>query len=196
MRIQAYLAYSGVFTVTVSTIRPEAARSTLFTAATAHEDFAAKVRGLLEEHIHIAPTDRAFPDAKRLQYYFPVATINGVARPIYAMKELMPAGAPRDVDANFMLEITRLRYQFSIALLKEAFAVTPTYRSAIERAIEFAVQSLFFANTVPWVYAPGDETVRPQNPNSTTGPTDVDILCELGPASQRQGIDIPDPVSP
>lgn len=195
MRIQAYLAYSGVFTVTVSSVRPGEARSTLFTAAKQHEDFAAKVRGLLEEHIHIAPTDRAYPPASRLQYYFPTATVGANTLPIYAMKEIMPAGTARDVDAQFMLEIMRIRYQFSIALLQEAYAVSAQYRSAIERAIEFAVQSLFAANSVPWVYVPGENTIRPENNDTTAGPTDVDILCELGPATMRSGVDIPDPLS-
>lgn len=195
MRIQAYLAYSGVFTVTVSSIRPQEVRSTLFTSAKVHEDFAAKVRGLLEEHVHIAPTDQAYPPASRLQYYFPTAAVGGNTVPIYALKELMPAGAPRDIDANFMLEITRLRYQFSIAILKAAYAVSSQSRNAIERAIEFSIQSLFLANAVPWVYAPGDNAIRPENSDTTIGLTDVDILCELGAASQRTGIDIPDPLS-
>lgn len=195
MRIQAYLAYSGIFTVTVSSIRPQEARSTLFVAAKAHEDFAAKVGGLLEEHIHIYPTDQAFAPASRLQYYFPTATVGGIARPIYAMKEIMPAGIARDVDANFLLEIMRIRYQFSIALLSEAFALSGQARNAIMRAVEFSVQSLLIANSVPWVYAPGDNAIRPENADTTGGPTDVDILCELGPATQRSGVDIPDPLT-
>lgn len=196
MIIQAYTAYSGIFTIAVSTVRPQAARSTQFIAATLHEDYAAKAAALLEEHIHIFPTDQAYPMAARLQNYFPTATVGGQTVPIYAMKELMPAGAPRDIDAQFMLEITRLRYQFSIVLLKAAFATTAVGRNAISRAIEFAIKSLFDANSLPSTYIPGDNAIRPENADTTLGPTDIDIVCELGAATQRTGVDIPDPLSP
>ena len=189
MRIQVYNAYSGTLVITASTLRPTAAPSTHFTAATIHEDYAAQVRALLEEHIHIAPSSENFPVAQRIQNYFPAP--NGAA--IYALKQLMPAGAPRNIDAQFMLEITSLRYNFGIDLLPAAFATTGVNRSAIERAIEFAVKSLFAANGVPDSFIPGDNGLRPIGSESDVTGTDIDILCELGPAVARQTIDVPAP---
>src|SRR5260221_10652474 len=120
MRIQAYTAYSGILMITAATLRPEAVMSTRFTAATIHEDYAASVRALLEEHQHIAPTCANYPAAVRIQSYFP-ATAAGAA--LYAVKELRPDGAPRSIDAQFMLEITSLRYAFMLNLLPAAFAI-------------------------------------------------------------------------
>lgn len=192
MRIQAYTRYSGLLTITCSTLRPEAAPSVKFQAATVHEDFSGLVCGLMEEHKHVAPTDAFFPAAQRMQGYFP-GDSTGAA--IYALKQIRPDGAPRDIDLQFMLEITRLRYEFVLDLSPAAFSVSGTVRNGIMRAMEFAASQLLVNNGVPLVFIPGDDGLRPANADSTVVPTEVDIVCEIGPASVRQGVDIPDPIA-
>lgn len=189
MRIQAYTRYAGTISVTAATLRSQTAPSVIFTNATIHEDYAAKVRALLEEHIHIPPNDQFFPPAVRLQNYFPAP--NGAA--IYVLKELMPAGAPRSIDAQFMLEVTSIRYAFVLDLLPAAYACTGQQRSAIERAMEYAFSQLFAANGVPNTFIPGDQAIRPENPDTSIGGTDIDIICQLGAASARGPVEIPGP---
>lgn len=183
MKVQVYTTYSGTLIITAATPRAEAAPSFRFTNASIHEDYCAQVRALLKEHRHILGSSLEYPAAKRLQTYFPTSGGN----PLYAIRELMPAGSPRDVDPDFQLEIMRIRYSFMLNLLPAAFLADETIAEAIERHIEKAVHDLFIANGVPDVFIPGDEEQRPGER------TDIDILCELGPASGRIGVDLPTP---
>lgn len=190
MRIQAYTAYNFTLTVTVASIRPQEAPSTLFTAAKIQEDIAAQVRVLLEEHKHVGETAIAYPAAQRIQTYFPTATIGGVAKPLFALRELMPAGSPRDIDMDWHLEIMRIRYAGFLNLLPPCWAATAAVREAKERVIEYACQQLLSTNAQLNLFIPGDDGLRPGEG------TTIDIVCELGAASARQGVDIPDPLSP
>lgn len=187
MRIQAYTAYTGTLTITVATPRPEEAASAFFVAGKIHEDYCAKVRAALEEHIHILAPGQQFPAAQQLQTYFPAATVGGVAQPLYALRELMPAGSPRDVDMDFFLEIMRIRYAFTLVLLPAAFAASGVLREGKERHLEYAVKKLFEAQSIPHTTIPGDNDIL-DGVSSHIG-----ILCELGAASARQGVDIPQP---
>jgi hypothetical protein len=183
MKVQVYNAFSGVLIVTAATPRVEAAPSFRFTAAKIHEDFCAKVRGLLREHKHVGPMAEEQPAAKRLSTYFPAFE----GKPLFAIRELMPAGSSRDVDEAFQLEVTRIRYQFSLNLLSAFFLAEEDYAEALERHLEKAVNDLFEANGVPNVFIPGDEAVRPGDR------TEIDILVEMGPATARTGAEIPSP---
>lgn len=186
MRIQAYTFYSGTLTIAVATPRPEEAASTHFTAAKIHEDYCAQVRALLREHKHIDASSLAYPAAQRLQTYFPVFPL-ATGTPLYALRSLMPAGSPRDIDQQFMLEIMRIRYAFTIALLPAYFSADATTAEGMERALEYAVKRLFQVAGIPDVTIPGDNEIL-SGVDSL-----VSITCEMGGAAARTGVDIPQP---
>ena len=191
MRIQAYTAYSGILSITVATPRPEAAGSVIFTAASIHEDYCAKVRVVMQEWKHIEPTTEAYPAAQQLKTYLPAP--NGAQ--LYAFRQLMPAGTPRDIDAQFQLEIMRIRYEFMIVLLPAAFQSDQNLASGLERNIEKAVNDLFTANGVPSAFIPGDMGIRNEQDVEVPTRSEIDIICEMGPAlaQGRNGVDIPQP---
>jgi hypothetical protein len=180
MRAQAYTLVNGVIVVTVATARSEPTGSAKFTAANIHHDYASQVRALLREHKHVGVSAEAYPAARRLQTYFP--THGG--DPLYSILELIPAGAPRDVDDAWQLEFTRLRYSITLNLLSAAFIADEQIAEGVERNVEYAVWRLFQANSLPGAYLPGDMTIR-----LGTG-TEVDIMCELGPASGRHAVEV------
>ncbi len=186
MKIWAYRIYPGTLTITVATPRAETAASTKFTAAKIHEDYCARVRAHLKEHRHVGTTSLQYPAAKRLQTYFPVFN-SDTTKPLYALRELKPAGAPRDFNPEFMLEIMRIKYSFILNLLDAAFLADEIITEAIERHMEYAIDLLFDANSVPNAFIPGDDGQRPGDR------TEIDILCELGPADGRDVVDIPTP---
>lgn len=183
MRIQAYTHYSGTLSITVATPRPEAAASTTLTAATIHEDYAAKVRAALREHKHINPTQTNYAAAYTLQNYLPQYQ----GKPIFVLTQLMPAGSPRGIDQQFMLEVMTLRYQFALDLLPGAHLTDDITAESKERAIEYAVKSLFTYLGIPHTVIPADNTIAGQFD------TEIGIMVELGAAGCRQGVDIPAP---
>lgn len=195
MKIQAYCAYQGTLVVTVATPRPEAAASTVFTAASIHEDFAAKVRVALQEWKHVEASAKSFPAAEQLQTYLPTVTIAGEAKPIYALRQLMPAGSPRSIDQDFQLEVFQLRYDFMLVLLPAAFAGDQRLVSGIERNLEKAVHDLFDANDIPSTFIPGNMGIRDEQDNTVPTRSEIDIICEMGPAltQGRTAVDIPNP---
>lgn len=180
MRIQHYDTHPGSLTITVSTPRDGAAPSLQFTAATIHEDYVARVRALLREYLHCGPTAEATPAAARLQAYLPAVA----GRPLYALRTLQPAGAPRDVDNEFFLEVMRIRYEFVLVDLPPAVQADSIFAEARERHMEFAVRSLFQANSLPDVFIPADTQQR--NPNQS----DIDIVCEFGAVTSKRGFDL------
>lgn len=191
MRIQAYTAYTGTLVIAVATPRPEEAPSTHFLWAKIHEDYCARVRSLMREHKHIGPTSLAYPTAQRLQTYFPIyPLVTGSA--LYALRQLQPAGTPRDIDREFMIEIMRIRYAFTLVILPPYFEADEITADGIERAMEYAAKALFEAAgvptvTIPQVTIPGDNDIIDETL------TLVSITCELGAASARNGVDIPQP---
>jgi len=192
MRIQAYTAHEGTLTVAVATPRPEEASSTHFTAAKIHEDYCARVRALLREHKHCDASALAYPAASRLQTYFPVFPLV-TGKPLYALRELRPAGTMRDIDRDFMLEIMRIRYAFTLAILPPFFGADEVDAEGIERAIEYAVKQLFQAAGVPYVTIP--QVTIPGDNDVIDGVLSlVSISVELGGATMRSGVDIPQPV--
>lgn len=184
MRAWVYSAYSATLIVGVATPRDQALPSTKFQAATVHEDYAARVRALLKEHRHINASSLAYPAAKRLQTYFPVFPLV-TGKPLYALREVKPAGCPRGVDGEW--EVMEVRYGLSINILPAAHLADEVTTEGIERHLEFAVTRLFSANDVPTVFIPGDQTLRPGDR------TEIDIRVELGPATARDEIEIPTP---
>lgn len=183
MRVQAYTMLQGTLVVTVSTARAEPLPSIKFTAANIHHDYAAQVRALLREYKQAGVSAEAYPAAKRIQTYFPTHAGNA----LYAIRELVSAGSPRDIDDNWQLEIMRLRYSMAINLLPGAFIADEQLAEGVERNIEYAVYKLFEANGLPGAYTPGDTTIR------LGERTDIDIVCELGPAGGRIGVEVPGP---
>lgn len=191
MRIQAYTAYTGTLIIAVATPRPQEAPSTHFTAAKIHEDYCARVRSILREWKHIGETSLAFPVAQRLQTYFPVYPLV-TGKPLYALRQLMPAGSPRDIDREYMLEIMRIRYAFTLVILPAYFGADEIDAEAIERHLEYAVKQLFQVSGVPHVTIP-QITVPGDNDIITEEGSLVSISCELAGASARNGADIPQP---
>lgn len=183
MRIQHYDIHPGTLTLTVATPRPEAQGSALFTAASIHEDYAARVRAILREWRHVGDASLSLPVAARLESYLPTSPTG----PLYALRELRPAGTLREIDADFQLEILRLRYDFVLVDLPALFSVAPALGEARERAIESAVRALFAASDIPHIFIPGDPTAR--NPNDS----EIDLIAEFAPVDHRRGFDIPSP---
>jgi hypothetical protein len=185
MRVQAYLAYPFVVTVSASTPWAGGEYSTKFPNGKLHEELSARVRAVLREHKHLGGSvGDAYPAAQRLQTYFPVFN-EDTTKPLYAIRELRPAGAPRDPTSDF--EIMRNRFSGLLLMLPWAFLADEEIAEARERNIEYAVQQLFAANNLKNAFIPGDETARPGEG------TEIDILCEIGPASERGAADIPTP---
>lgn len=182
MRIQAYTAHTGTIIITAATLRPDARPTALFTAASIHEEFCGQVRTLMEEHKHIPPTSLAYPAAQQLATYFPT----NAGQNLFALRELRPAGAPRDIDPEWNLEIMRIRFDFLIVLLPAVFGAAGPVRHGIERHMTKAVKDLFRANGVPDVFIPGDNEQRPEMP----GRTEIDVVVELGAASARTGVEV------
>lgn len=192
MKIQAYTAYTGTLVIAVATPRPEEAPSTHFTAAKIHEDYCARVRSLLREHKHIGDTSLTYPAAQRLQTYFPIFPAT-TGKPLYALRQLMPSGSPRDIDREYMLEIMRIRYAFTLVCLPAYSLADEIDAEAIERHMAYAVKQLFQASGVPYVTIP-QVTVPGDNGIVDGEGSLVSIMCELGGASARQGVEIPQPV--
>jgi hypothetical protein len=185
MRVQVYTAYPFALTVSVSTPWEEGNFSTKFPNGKLHEEIAARVCSVLREHKHLNDSHAAeYPAAKRLQTYFP--TLNSDAsQPLYAIRELKPAGSPRDNTPDF--EIMRIRFMGLLVMTKWAFIADEEIAEGRERNMQYAVKQLFAANNLPNAFIPGDETMRPGEG------TEIDILCEIGPASERGAMDIPAP---
>lgn len=175
MRIQAYDIHPFTVTVTVATPRDEATPSVFFVAASIHEDFVARVRHLAREHKQVGESSLAYPASARLSNYLPAG--------YYALRELAPGGAPRDIDAEFLIEVTRLRFTGILVDLPGCMAAGVA-GEARERHLEKAFKDLFKANDIPDEFIPGDSGVR--DDNSTV----IDIIAELGPAAGKHGYDI------
>jgi hypothetical protein len=185
MKIQAFGVYTGTLVIGVATPRPEAVPSTHFVAASIHEDYCATVRSALRRHKHVGESSLSYAATLRLQNYFPVFA----ASPIYAIRELRPAGSPRDIDPEFMLEIMRIRYDFVLNILPAAMLSNEVDAEAMERHMENATRKLFQALAIPDVFIPGDGGDRPGDR------TEIDIVCEMGPGSDLRTFEIPAPAA-
>lgn len=187
MRAQLYTSFPGIFTVACYTLRPTAATAGVFTAASVHEEFSGLADALLQEHLHIEPTCEAFPAAQRLQNYFPTAP-DGTA--IFCLKHLKPAGVLTDIDADHMLEITRLRYEFVMDYAGSFLAADSRVRSNKMRAISKAIKDLFAANGIPTTFIFGDTGLRPADAGSAQTASEFDVIVDFAPAGNRRGVDI------
>lgn len=182
MRVQAYTFIPGVLTITVATPRVEAAPSHLFTFAKEHEEIAAKVRALFREYRQVGAPALATAAPLALATYFPAHA----GAPLYAIRELAPAGTARDVDADFQLEITRVRFAFTVNLLPAAFLTDETVAEAIEYHLEAAAKQVITAAGVTNVFKFGDEEVRRGDR------TEIDCGVEIGaPQGGRTGVEVP-----
>lgn len=188
MRAQVYSAYPFTLTITATTPRAEMKASTKLQAGTIHEDYCARVRAVLREAKHIGQSSLAYPAAKRLQTYFPTSG----SKPLYAVRELMPAGAPREFVREWQVEQMFIRYTGMLMWLPAALVADEEIAEAMEHHIQLATKQLFEANSVPTVYIPGvvaNGEIRPMEQ------TEIDIVCEVGPGQGRVEVDLPTPTS-
>jgi hypothetical protein len=192
MRVQVYNAYAGQFTIIVATPRPQEAASAHFVAAKIHEDYCAQVRKILREYKHINATALEFPAAKRLQTYLPVFPLV-TGQPLYAIRELRPAGAPRDIDADYMLEIMRIRYAFTLVCLPAYSLADEIDAEAIERHMEYGVEKLLEANGLSTNTLPTKILLPGDNELIDGEKTTISVSCQLDGATARGGVDIPSP---
>lgn len=187
MRVQAYTQYPVSVTITVCTPRSEPGASTVFYAASIHEDYCAKVGVALREYKHVGSDAQSWPASSRLQTYLP----RFLGSPIYAFKQVMPGGVFRDVDAVWQLEVMRIRYEFVVNLLPGAFLGTDIECEAISRNVQSAIKGLFDALSIPSVYIPGAAAADIRLGDRS----DIDIIAEVGPASARGAVEIPPPAA-
>lgn len=183
MRVQAYGAYQFALTITVATPRSEPAPSTRFFSASIHEDYCAQVAALLREFKQCGESAEQWPAAKRIQNYFP----QHAGKPIYALRAIRPLGAPRDIDPDWQLEVMRIRYEGLLVLLPGALLGNEIDCEAMSRNVQAAVKALFVAQGVPDVFIPGQDETRPGDR------TEIDIICEMGAATDRRLFDVPTP---
>lgn len=181
MRVQVYKALPGVFTITIASSRVEKAPSHLFVFDSLHKQIGGLVRAILMEHKQTPPAFIEWPAQLRLASYFP--TQNDA--PIYRVAELTPAGTLRDVDAEFQIEVMRIRFAFMLHLLPGAFLVDDTIGQGVDAHLAKAIKQVLLAAGLANVSEPGDETIRPQDG------TDVDCFVELGAAGGRDGAEVP-----
>lgn len=165
--VTEYLYYDGTVTITIATPRLDAtAPSTVMQAATVHEEFAAKVRALMRENrLELVPSTS-------FDAYLPTAG----GFPLYGIRAIRPGGSSREVETDFMLEITRLRFAIEFTLLPSTFTADTLLALAFERNMEKALRDFFAANSVPNTTIPGDQQVL--------GDSWIDIVFETGPASE------------
>lgn len=138
--IQEYDYYEATLGITVVTQRPEAAPANLLVAATLHDQYAARVRGLLREWR--APLD-------------PYLTACG-----YDIRKIEPAGTSREIDRDFQQDILQMQFRLGVALNQSAWTADERVVFAFERNLEKAVADLFAANGVPHVFIPGDDETQ------------------------------------
>lgn len=181
MTVQTYQLIPGVVTIAIASQRTEPKPSYLLVFDKLHKEIAGRVRALLMEHKQTPPSFNEWPAATRLATYFP--TYEGA--PIYRVCELIPAGTVRDVDAEFQIEVTRIRFSFVLQLLPGAFLCGDTIGQAIDDHMAKAIKQVLLAGDVPNVSQPGDETIRPEEG------TDVDCAVELGVATGRNRSEVP-----
>lgn len=179
MKAPVYLVHSGVITVVIASPRAEPAPSHVLQFAKIHEEFVANVRRALREHRHAGASSVMLGGG--LARFFPAFQ----GAPIYALRELLPAGAARGVDQEFQLETMALRWTFTLMVLPGALAADGIVAEAIERNLEAALRDLFRETGIPDEFIPGDETLVPGDR------TAVSIIVEIGQSSGRQIVDIP-----
>jgi hypothetical protein len=161
--ILEYDYFDAALTVTIATQRPEAVPSMLFVAGTLHNDLVGRIRAALREK----------KDA--LTPYLPTAG----GFPLYGIRKMMPGGTVRAVDSDYFLEVTRLRFDMGLAFLPTAWQAGEAVALGVERHIEKACKDMFEALGVPTSVIPGD--------NVRLGETFIDVMCELG-AATNQGV--------
>lgn len=167
MIVTDYVFYEGALTVTLHTARLNPQPATIFVAGDLHSEYLAKIRSALREY-RVAENL-----ATGLQAYLPV---HG-GFPLYGIRAIRPAGSQRSVDNDFGLEVSQQRFALQIAMLETTFTDAPERFLAIERNIEKAAKDLLTANALPSLVIPGDQV--------QLGETFVDIMFELGPATEQ-----------
>lgn len=174
MQVLEYLYYDFTLTVGVHTPRMQPTPATVFLAGTLHSELLGKVRNVLREY-HI--TENL---STGLQAHLPAQG----GFPLYGIRRLAPAGALRSVDDDFNLEITLQRFTGALAFYETTFQADPEKAFAVERVIEKAAYDLFVARAIPCrdIVIPGDDEL--------TGETVIDIMCELGAATEQGDINV------
>ncbi len=166
--VNEYRYYAATLIVGIHTPRLNPTPPTVFLAGNLHAELSAKVRSALREYRTVEQTTTG------LSAYLPVAQ----SLPLYGIRLIQPMGSPRSVDQDFDLEITSMRFALGIAMLESTFTVDDAISFAIERNVEKAANDLFKALSIPCadVTIPGDE--------KQLGDTYVDVMCEVGPATE------------
>ena len=153
MQITEYNQYDATLSITLATQIPDAAPSSVLTAATLHEEYAAQVRALLREY------------RRPLDTYLPY----------YEVMKIHPAGTSRDTDREFNQEVIRISFMLGLSLTSGAWTADERLVFAFERNLEKAVRDLFAANNLPHLFIAGDGT--------TLGESYIQIQVSMGSAS-------------
>lgn len=157
--IYEYDLYDASITITVATLRPDAAPANVLVAATVHEEYASRCRALLREY-------RLIGDG--------LNTL-GTALPYYRILKMQPAGSAREIERDFNQDVMRLQFSLQFTLIQEAWSADERIVFAFERNFEKAIRDLFKANSLPDVFIAGD--------TETMGESWIDILCTVGGGS-------------
>ena len=171
--ITEYTYYDGSLTITIATPRLDSTKpSTVMAAATVHEEFAAQIRSYLREYrLYLNPSTS-----------FDTHLPSSGGFPLYGVRKIQPAGTSREVDGEFMIEITRLRFAIGFSILPTTFLANEKLALAFERNMEKAVKDFLDANSVPTLTIPGDMQIL--------GDSWIDIVFEAGPATEQGLINV------
>jgi hypothetical protein len=174
MQVVDYTYYEGTLVVGIHTPRLNPTPATIFLAGGIHAELVAKVRSALREY---RTTHQL---ASGLQAHLPTQA----GFPLYGIRKVQNAGAPRSVDEDFNIEVTAQRFTIGLALLESTFTAADEVSHAFERHVEAATQALFAARGVP-----DSQTMIPGD-NKQIGETYIDIMFELGPALEQGVVDV------
>lgn len=168
--------------VVVSSPRPEAVPAHIIPNAQAHDEIASTIEAALEEYQHLGENEIWVPPAKQVQTYLNTST--GAGGQFYAVRALTPAGSIVEVDEEFFLDILRIRFSLTFAVLPGCMQADPRTGKAFNRHWQAAFKGLL---TTGWslssVFIPGDEDRRPGDR------TEIDVMLEMGGYSGRLRID-------
>ena len=173
MQALEYEAYEGTLQIGIHTPRTNPVPASVYLAGTIHSEYLAKVRSALREY---KTTENL---ASGLQTYLPAQG----GFPLYGIRRIEPAGALRSVDEDFNLEVTLQRFRVTLVLYPSTFTAPDEQTFAIERIMQKAVKDCLAAEGLPYLVIPEDFT--------QLGETFVDIMFELGPATEQGDHDLP-----
>lgn len=180
--VRVHSLYAATVSLTVTSPRPAGTPSHLMPNAKAHADLASQIRAALREFKHLAENSDTVKASWQIATH--LATVGCPA--FYAVRTLDPAGSLVDVDADYFLDILRLRYDLVFAVLPGALLAAEEAGEAYESNWQRAIKSLLCSGyKVPRVFIPGDEGTRDETA------TNVDLTLEMGPAKATMPFNMP-----